>query len=178
MRVSGGSGHSFGPKAFDSCSDFANFLDTTIKMRVAAIPALEFAAQEIEKAAKEEIGEYQRENMGSFAPWEELHEWTKTERVQLGYTENDPLLRSGELRDSIGHHTDVSGHEAVIGSPEQKLVYLELGTKFMAPRSVLGLAAHRSKKKIIRIVGELTVAALLNVDFSEHGSSIFDHKEE
>ena len=110
--------------------------------------------------------------MGPFIGWEELHDTTKEERVKLGYTENDPLLRSGELRDSISHETDKSGEIAVVGSTLDKMVYLELGTKYMAPRSVLGLAAWRSRKKIIKIVGGVTVAALLNTDFRTQGSFI------
>lgn len=155
---------------FGSFGDFSKFLDTVVQANLAKIPALELAAQVVEKAAKEEIGTYQRSNLGDFPAWEELTKYTKEERVRLGYTENDPLLRSGELRDTISHDTDVSGLEAVVGSTDQRLVYLELGTKWMAPRSVLGLAAWRSRKKIVNLIGNITVAALLNVDYGKFGT--------
>ena len=163
--------------SFDSLDNFANFLNTTIKRRLLALPALELAAQYVEAVAKAELGTYQETNMGPLEAWEELAEVTKSDRARKGFTENDPLLRSGELKNSISHETDVSGHEAVIGSPLQKLVYLELGTKWMAPRSVLQLAAWRSRKKIQKIVGEVTVLALLNADFGKLGVFTFDPLE-
>ena len=165
---------------FDSCESFANFLDTTVKMRLAAIPAMELAAQEVEKAAKQELGTYQKRNMGPFKAWKELSPSTKEtrRRLQSTYGINAPLLREGELRNSISHETDKSGLEAVIGSPLDKALYLELGTKNMAPRSFLGLAAYRKRKKIIKLVGGLTVCAMLNVDFRNFGSYVFKHEGE
>lgn len=155
-------------REFDSIEAFTNFLDSTIQMRVKAIPALEFAAQVVEKAAKAELGTYQKTNMGSFKAWRKLSDVTIADRRRLKstYGENAPLLREGVLRDSISHQTDKSGLEAVIGSSLEKAIYLELGTKKMPPRSFLGLAAHRSKKKIIKLVGGVTVCALLNWDYT------------
>lgn len=171
--------------SFESIDHFTKFIDTVIQVNVAKIPALEYAAQVVEKAAKEELGTYQRKNMGAFAPWAELSDSTKANRrqAQSTYGENAPLLRDGDLRASISHETDISGHEAVIGTPLEKAIYLELGTKNMAPRSFLGLAAHRSRKKIIRIVGGVTVCALLNWDYKLAntkiaGMSVFEHEGE
>jgi hypothetical protein len=163
---------------FGSIDSFVHFIETTVKLRLAAMPALEKAAIMVEKAAKAEIGTYQRTNMGPFAAWEELSPYTKEERVKGGFTENDPLLRSGSLRDSINYTISADGKEAVIGSSDIRLVYLELGTKYMAPRSVLGLAAWRKRKQIVKLVGGMTVAALLGVDFSSYGSFIMSHIRE
>ncbi len=98
---------------------------------------LEAVAIEIEQTAKAQIGEYQ-EASGPFSAWTELAESTKTDRLRRGYTENDPGLRSGAMRESIEHK--VEGLDAVVGSNDDKLVYFEFGTSRQPPRPVLGMA--------------------------------------
>lgn len=119
---------------------------------------LEAVANKIEKRAKKEIGEYQ-EAVGPFQAWEELADSTKAERVRKGYTENDPLLRSGELRESISHET--KGLEAVIGSDSDIAVYQELGTPHIEPRPFLGPAVEHNHEAIRKIVGGAVVRGLL-----------------
>jgi HK97 gp10 family phage protein len=119
---------------------------------------LEAVAAMIEKTAKDEIGEYQ-EAVGPFPAWEELADSTKADRVSKGYTENDPLLRSGALRDSISHQT--KGLEAVIGSDSDIAVYQELGTSKIPPRPFLGPAVERNHEAIKKIVGGAVVKGLL-----------------
>ena len=120
--------------------------------------ALEKAAVVVEERAKEKIGEYQ-EQAGPFIAWPELTDSTKEDRLRLGYTENDPGLRSGEMRDSIEHV--VLDGEAQVGSDDDKLVWFELGTTKQPPRSVLGGAVVDEMDKICEIVGEHAVAALV-----------------
>lgn len=120
--------------------------------------ALEKAARLVEKRAKEKVGEYQ-EQAGPFIAWPELAESTKADRVRQGYTEDDPGLRSGEMRVSIEH--TVQGPEAQVGSHDDKLVWFELGTSKQPPRSVLGGAAVESLPRILEIVGESATAALV-----------------
>lgn len=120
--------------------------------------ALKRAAEVVEREAKSEFGVYQGAT-GPFAKWEELSDYTKQDRVSQGFTENDPLLRSGGLRDSISHA--VQGLSAVIGSTDQVMVYQELGTDEIPPRPVLGPALLRKDKEVVRIVGEYTMAAML-----------------
>lgn len=122
---------------------------------------LERVAKHIEKTAKAEFGVYQNEQ-GSFPAWPELADSTKDDRARLGYTENDPLLRSGELRDTIGH--EVHGLEAVIGSTDEKMVFHEFGTSKMPARPVLGPAAFTSKSAIEKLVGAALVAGLIGKD--------------
>ena len=112
----------------------------------------------IDQAAKAEIGTYQRDNMGPFDEWLELVPDTKKDRVRKGYTENDPLLRSGEMKRSIEHQT--KGLEAEVGSNSDIMVYQEFGTEKIPPRSVLGLAAFRSEEKIHQLVGDVAMAVL------------------
>lgn len=106
---------------------------------------LKKAAKIIEKAAKDEFGEYQPK-VGSFNEWAELAESTKEDRLKKGFIENDLLLRTGQLRDSIEH--EVKGLEAVIGSKDEVMVYQEFGTSKIPPRPVLGPATYRNKDKI------------------------------
>ena len=112
--------------------------------------ALETACIEIEKRAKEKIGEYQ-ERAGPFAAWEPLAESTKEQRVQAGYSEDDPLLRSGDMRDSIEHK--VVGHEGHVGSDSDIALYQELGTAKIPARSFLGGSAFELAPEISREIG-------------------------
>lgn len=137
---------------------FARMLET-LAIPAAASIALDAAAAAIEREAKAEIGTYQRSDMGPFQPWAELKDATKQERVRLGFTENDPLLRTGELRDSISR--EVRGLEAVVGSDNDVMVYQELGTRTIPPRAVLGLAASRKTQDVMKLVGEGLQVAFL-----------------
>lgn len=142
----------------NTLNDFADLLEKAL-IPVEASAALDTAAAVIEHEAKREIGTYQRSDMGPYEAWPELAESTKAERVRQGYSENDPLLRSGELRDSISRETH--GLEAVVGSDSDVMVYQEFGTRTIPPRPVLGLAAVRSHEAVLKIVGDGVFAALV-----------------
>ncbi len=105
---------------------------------------LEAVGSKIEKDAKEIIGHYQRSDTGPFPEWKELATSTKADRVSQGFTPNDPLLRTGALRDSIGH--EVRGHSVAVGSDLDIAIYQEMGTETIPPRPFLRIAAFRSKK--------------------------------
>ncbi|MEF3066304.1 hypothetical protein [Pandoraea apista] len=115
----------------------------------------------IEKRAEAKFGDYQT-SVGPFSAWAPLAEATKADRVASGFTPDDPLLRTGSLRDSIGHQA--SHLEAIIGSPDDRMVWQELGTDKIPPRPVLGPAAVESKKEIDRIVAGAAVSGLLGGD--------------
>jgi HK97 gp10 family phage protein len=120
--------------------------------------ALEEAALLIENEAKAAIGEYQQA-AGPFDAWAELADSTKADRLEQGYPENEPELRTGELRDSIEH--TVHGREADIGSDSEILEYQELGTSKMPARSILGGAAVRKEAEVVELIGEGVNAALI-----------------
>ena len=120
--------------------------------------AMERACRVVEDAAKAEIGTYQN-GAGPFAAWAELADSTKDDRVSKGFSENDPGLRTGEMRDSIKHFAENT--EGAVGSDDEKLVWFELGTSKQPPRSVLGIAAVRNTEKVARILGEGFVQHLL-----------------
>ncbi len=127
----------------------------------------ERVGQIVEAEAKHELGTYQGA-AGPFAAWAELADSTKDDRVRKGYTENDPGLRSGDMRESINHAADHDG--ATIGSDDDKMVYFELGTDKQPPRSALGTAVIHKQVEIEHAVGGGVVSALVGHDVA--GGSI------
>ena len=154
-------------REFQSIAAFIEHVSTLhAKEALAVHNGLKRAAKMVEVQAKSEIGVYQSA-IGEFPKWEELADSTKDDRVSKGYTENDPLLRSGKLRDSIHH--DVDGLEAIIGSDSDIAVYQELGTENIPPRPFLGSALAIKEGQVIRIIGEHVVSALI-------GGSAFSYR--
>ncbi|WP_244127276.1 hypothetical protein [Burkholderia vietnamiensis] len=146
-------------REFASLGQFAAHLMT----RQAAV-ALELHAGLVEVAnnvrdtARQELGTYQKA-IGPFPAWAQLKEETQVERVRQGYTANDPLLRSGEMRDSV--HREVSALEAVVGSDDDKAVYHELGTDKVPPRPFLGPAVLHCEEKMRRVLGGALVTGII-----------------
>jgi hypothetical protein len=106
---------------------------------------LEHACEEIEKRAQAKIGEYQHK-AGPFSAWAPLADAPVQDRIDQGYPANEPLLRSGEMRDSIEHK--VIGHEGHVGSDSDIALWQELGTDKIPARSFLGGAAFELEPKI------------------------------
>ncbi len=132
-----------------------------MKMNLARLPAaygvaMEKSALLVEATAKAEIGTYQTSDMGPFNPWPQLAQSTITEKRRLGYAdeENDnPLLRTGEMRDSIAHEAAPTGF--CVGSPSEILVYQELGTsRGLPPRPVLAPALYRSAPAVLKLIAQ------------------------
>jgi len=146
-------------KEFGSLAQFAAHLGTLEAGLVLEVRrGLSEVAKAVEKTAKAEIGDYQPA-VGPFPAWAPLADATKRERVRLGFTEDDPLLRSGAMRDSISHA--VAGTDAVIGSTSDVAVYQEMGTDKIPPRPFLGPAALHNEEAIQRILGRAAVRGLL-----------------
>lgn len=131
---------------FSSPGAFASFLTATIgELHHAKHAALEKAAKLVETEAKEVIGTY------SYG-WPQLAKSTQQDRTRRGFSANEPLLRSGELRNSINH--EVSDNRAIVGSNLDAAVYAESGTSKEPPRSfLLGAAMHKGNE-VAEIVGE------------------------
>ncbi|MBO0636475.1 hypothetical protein [Pantoea agglomerans] len=106
--------------------------------------------KEIEETAKEEIGVYQPA-YGPFDAWAPLAESTKVDRVRSGYTEDDPLLRSGELRDSI--ESEVVGLAAIVGTKSEIGLWQEVGTVRIPPRPFIGPAYVRKIDPLMETIG-------------------------
>jgi len=146
-------------KQFNGLGAFLEHMATVAaRQNVALHQGLKKCAVLVEKTAKEEIGVYQSE-IGDFPGWVELADATKADRLRQGFTENDPELRTGELRDSISHEID--GETAAVGSTSDIMVYQELGTDRIPPRPVLGPAALRNKESIQKILSHSVAEGLL-----------------
>ncbi len=129
---------------------------------VEAEAGLNQAAQLIKNDAKIRIGHYQ-DSAGPFPEWAELADSTEAEKERLGYQLDAPLLREGDLRDSIV--TEQHGLEAVVGSKMAIAAYQEFGTDRIPPRPFLGPAAYERKDAIKAIIGKVTVNGLVNGSF-------------
>ena len=105
--------------------------------------------KEIEETAKEEIGVYQPA-YGPFDAWAPLAASTKADRVRSGYTEDDPLLRSGVLRDSI--ESEVVGLAAIVGTKKQIGLWQEVGTARIPPRPFIGPAYVRKIDPLMEMI--------------------------
>jgi phage gpG-like protein len=127
--------------------------------------ALEKSAQKVEKRAKGKLGNYQDDN-GMHPAWAELADSTKADRVNKGFSENDPLLRTGGLRDSITHET--RGLTAVIGTDSDVAVYQELGTAKIPPRPFLGAALYEELDAIKERLGHATVYGIVGGNQLSH----------
>lgn len=141
-------------KSYKSFGALERALTAAAERMEATLQAVAVASAElVQSEAKSEFGTYQRENMGQFTPWAELSDYTKADRRQAGFPENEPLLRSGELRDSIEHSIGPLSFE--VGSESPVMLWQELGiTKTnLPPRPVLSTALFRMTEPIRERVG-------------------------
>ena len=107
----------------------------------------EKVADIVKQDAQVKIGVYQ-EAAGQFPAWAPLADSTVADRISKGFSPLEPLLRTGELRDSIETH--VEGAEATVGSASMIALYQEQGTDRIPPRPFLGPALFEGKVKIGR----------------------------
>jgi hypothetical protein len=146
-------------KSFNSLGEFvAHLAGRVIAARALLEAGLEEIGQVIEKTAREELGTYQPA-VGPFPAWTDLADNTQQQREAAGFTPNDPLLASGEMRDTFGHRRE--GLEVVIGSTDEKMIYHEFGTTKMPPRPVFGPAAIRCEKDIEALAGAAAVTGIV-----------------
>src|ERR1700733_4246166 len=116
-----------------SIDEFTKFLSGELaakRLPHAREVALETACKMIVAEAKSAIGTYTFE-------WPQLAESTQAERAREGYPANEPLLRTGEMRDSISYTIDKPGEEATVGSTSEIALWQELGTGKIPPRPFL-----------------------------------------
>jgi hypothetical protein len=114
---------------------------------------LEAAAKLVCDTAKKRIGK-------THADWPALAPATVADRVKQGYAPNQPGLRTGAMRDSIGITIAPSRLEASIGSNDPHLLWFEIGSSRQPPRSVLVAAAQSVEDRIHRMAARATIAVL------------------
>jgi HK97 gp10 family phage protein len=124
---------------------------------------VEAACKIVQKKAKAAIGK-------EHEMWAPLAESTIADKQKHGFATPKPLLRTGELRDSIEY--TVNGNEGCVGTDNKAAPFLEFGTSRMPPRSFLRSAAISSEDKIHRLAAAVTIAAL-----SGHGRNARDARE-
>ena len=148
---------------FNSIGGLASHLaKLAINMEANKAGLLEHVGRHVEKAAKELNGQENVQGVGGFSTWAPLAESTIEEKEKLGYvgqvSATDPLLRTGEMRDSIVHIVDVPKSMVVVGSASAAMLAQELGTQHIPPRSELGIAAVNSEKDLQKFAVEYCIA--------------------
>lgn len=145
-------------REFKSLSDFARHLQKiTRNYDNKENKALNIVGKHIKKESQAAIGHLQS-GAGPFKTWKELAESTKQDKELKGYVYNsdyNPLLRTGELRDSIDYK--VGKGFVSIGSNSEIMIYQELGTIYIPPRSVLGMTMYKNKFKISKSLKEFMI---------------------
>ena len=143
-------------REFSSIGEFAKFFrEAASEARImgARNLALETAASWIEAEAKHVIGTYEFD-------WPQLAPSTQAERTRKGLPANEPLLRTGEMRDSISHEITIPGEEAIVGSESDIALYQELGTDKVPPRPFLMPSVFYLKKPIEQMIGVVVGSAV------------------
>ena len=107
------------------------------------------------KKAKSFIGEQQD-------GWADLAPSTIEEKTALGYPVPAPLLREGDLRDSINSEVETRGMEIVglVYSDDPISEYQEYGTSRIPPRPFIVPALIQTLPEIETALGETLVRAL------------------
>ena len=148
---------------FADVPEFLRFLMTLPEaVRIATEAGLARAGKLVADEARSEIAQYQSA-AGPFKEWAPLADSTMEEKTRLGYAPPDnPLLRMGDLRDSIGHQvTEHAGSPAVVvGSTSPIAVYQELGSRRMPARSFLAGALFRKRDEAINEAAGAIVGAM------------------
>ncbi len=137
-----------------------HLLKVSVAIAEGAHVGLEVCAKLIQKSAQAEIGEYQPA-IGPFPAWADLSDATLSDKESKGFAVPYPLLRTGDLRDSIQY--EVSAFEAIIGSTSPIAAFQEFGTNStgwgagIPPRPFIGPAAYKNKENIIAILRSVLV---------------------
>lgn len=110
---------------------------------------------EAAKLAKSYIGDEQ-------PGWAPLAASTIEQKSALGYPVPAPLLRDGDLRDSIESEVETSGLvvTGIVGSTDPIAVYFSTGTSRMPPRPFIEPAFMLTEPKLTAALGELAIRLL------------------
>jgi hypothetical protein len=143
--------------SFDALAD-------RIAARVVSIPAalqngLDAAGEIVKTEAQARIGKY-HEAAGEFLAWAPLADATQAARVRQGFEANEPLLRTGDLRDAIevrpvpeGVRVGVLGGEMGPIAFAQEYGCMTHNGGIIPPRSFIRATAYLVAEKITGIIG-------------------------
>lgn len=132
---------------------------------------LEATGPKIVKKACEIVQARAKKTIGTNQPsWAPLAESTIKNKASHGYATPKPLLRTGQLRNSIEY--TASGNHGEVGSDDPVAAWQELGTSRIPARSFLASAAISSEDKIHRLAAAATIGA-----FAGHGRGASEVRE-
>jgi hypothetical protein len=92
--------------------------------------------------------------------WPPLAESTIRDKQSKGFPVPSPLLRTGELAASYKKEVDLFNLAMVIGSPEKKALWQEMGTSRIPPRPVCEKALKNSLPYAADLFGEIAISLL------------------
>lgn len=102
--------------------------------------------------------------------WPQLAESTQTERVDQGYSPNEPLLRTGEMRATIraevgpliiGSVSQFTDLVLAVGSPDLIALWQEMGTtKGIPPRPFLSSAMLENLPTAVNLMSKTALKLL------------------
>lgn len=98
------------------------------------------------------------------AEWPPLSAATLADKAAKGFAVPAPLLRTGEMRDSIECEAELSpeGAIGVVGSPDKIALYQELGTsRGIPPRPFLSTSLVKAQPEAERVFGEFAQTMLI-----------------
>ena len=139
----------------------ASILTSVTNMAEGQREGLTQAAELVEEDAKASLGTHQAA-AGPIPAWSDLSPVTQADRVSRGFSPNEPLLRTGELRDSID--IDVFRDHAHVGSTHDGAPAHELGSDTVPQRSFLAGAAYRNEEEIAELIGQAVFNHLFGDD--------------
>jgi len=90
--------------------------------------------------------------------WPALAESTIAEKERKVFDVPDPLLRTGQLRDSI--EMEAAGLTMSVGSTEKIAAYQEMGTSRIPPRPFIAPSAEKGALELERELGEQAILLL------------------
>jgi hypothetical protein len=90
--------------------------------------------------------------------WPALAPSTQDQRASLGFEPDEPLLRTGAMRDSVWYKAD--HHEVQIGTDNKIAAYQELGTSRIPPRPFLEGALKEKTPEILHEIGHCVTGYL------------------
>jgi hypothetical protein len=153
---------------FQTFGALADLLESQIgRIPLAKREGLAAAGELVKADAQNRIGSYQGA-VAEFSAWAPLSEATKADRVAKGFSADDPLLRTGALRDAI--EVKHEPESVVVGVFDSNLTTIAAAMEYgywnsraqrpVAPRSFLRAAAGSLFQPIGRAIGERLFAIL------------------
>lgn len=135
------------------------------ELAVAMVPAVSVGKDAAAKVIKAKVDEI----YGNATKLATLSDYTQVDRASQGFSQNEPLLRDGELLKDSVRIEDIGPEGADIGSDEPVHLYHELGYMNMRTgnpvpaRPVFHIAAAESEELVATIMGEELEAMFVKI---------------